>query len=334
MISPSVPWCHRVMMLFFWESALGKTTVFALKGKILKAAIPASIFSPAFHDTSRGTARKLFSSVKNAVVIGGGNTAIDCVRTLVRLGVADVTLVYRRTRNEMPANRVEIEAAEHEGINFVFLAAPVRIVANAKGHIMQLEYLKMELGEPDASGRRRPVPIKGSETLMDIDMLITAIGQGPDTAFAAKEGQRIGELALTRWNTIDHDPEIMQANIPYVFTGGDSATGASLVVEAIGGGRRAARAIHMYLNDEKIGPVTGPFVKSTFLNPYSSRLPGLLKRHGRPCPELPVEERIKSFVEADLVITEADASYEASRCLNCCRICYNKDSAAKDPQAA
>ena len=271
---------------------------------------------------------------RRCVVIGGGNTAIDCVRTLIRLGVEDVTIVYRRTRNEMPANLVEIEAAEHEGVNFVFLAAPVRIVADGKGHIMQLEYLKMELGEPDASGRRRPVPIEGSETLMDVDMLITAIGQGPDTSFAAKEGRRIGELQLTRRNTIDHDPEIMQSNIPYVFTGGDSATGASLVVEAIGGGRRAARAIHRYLNNEEISPVPGSLRKRHIPESIFGHVDGIVKMLRTPMPELPVEERIQSFVEADLVITEKDAVYEAGRCLNCCRICYDKDSETEKNRAA
>ncbi|MBL0712809.1 MAG: FAD-dependent oxidoreductase, partial [Desulfosarcina sp.] len=106
---------------------------------------------------------------KHCVVIGGGNTAIDCVRTLIRLGADEVSIVYRRTRKEMPANMVEIEAAEHEGVQFHFLAAPVKAIGDDNGYVTQLEYLKMELGEPDASGRRRPVPIEGSETLMDID---------------------------------------------------------------------------------------------------------------------------------------------------------------------
>jgi len=121
---------------------------------------------------------------RRAAVIGGGNSAIDCVRTLVRLGAEEVYIVYRRTRKEMPANEVEIVAAEHEGIKFHFLAAPVSVVGDDNGNVTHLEFLKMELGEPDASGRRRPVPIEGSETLMEIDMLITAIGQTPDVSFS------------------------------------------------------------------------------------------------------------------------------------------------------
>jgi NADPH-dependent glutamate synthase beta subunit-like oxidoreductase len=170
---------------------------------------------------------------RKCVVIGGGNTAIDCVRTLVRLGAEEVSIVYRRTRKEMPANEVEIDAAEHEGVKLHFLAAPVRIIGDEQGRVSQLEYLKMKLGEPDTSGRRRPVPIEGSETLMEIDMLITAIGQGPDVSFV-KEDSSLNDLSVTRWNTIDADPEILQSNIPKIFTAGDSYTGASLVIEAIG----------------------------------------------------------------------------------------------------
>ncbi len=143
---------------------------------------------------------------RTAVVIGGGNTAIDCTRNLIRLGVENVYLVYRRTRNEMPANKVEIEAAEHEGVKFLFLSAPVSVKGDEDGHVTHLEYLTMELGEPDASGRRRPVPVEGSETLLETDMIITAIGQAPDVFFTERTQQRLSELKITRWNTIDSDP--------------------------------------------------------------------------------------------------------------------------------
>jgi len=132
---------------------------------------------------------------RNVVVIGGGNTAIDCVRTLVRLGAEKVSIVYRRTRKEMPANEVEIEAAEHEGVGFTFLAAPLRVVGDEKEKITHLEYQKMELGEPDESGRRRPVPVEGSETLLDADMLITAIGQRPDLSFTEKGNLEAGSTS-------------------------------------------------------------------------------------------------------------------------------------------
>jgi formate dehydrogenase beta subunit len=266
---------------------------------------------------------------KKCAVVGGGNTAIDCVRTLVRLGAEEVSIVYRRTRNEMPANMVEIEAAEHEGINFHFLAAPNRVVSNEDATVIGLEYLKMELGEPDASGRRRPIPIEGSETVLDIDMLVTAIGQGPDVSFKEQEaGKRLSELKTTRWDTIDAvDPETLQSSIPYIFTGGDAATGASLVVEGIGGGRRAARSIHQYLSGQPVTPVAGSLFKTNIPGTIFDSVEGIEKKKRTPMPEMPAEERIKCFAEADLVISEEDARHESNRCLSCCRICYNEDAA-------
>ncbi len=264
---------------------------------------------------------------KKCVVIGGGNTAIDCVRTLIRLGADEVSIVYRRTRSEMPANMVEIEAAEHEGVKFQFLAAPVRAVGDDNGRVTHLEYLKMELGEPDASGRRRPVPIEGSETLLEIDMLVTAIGQGPDVSFV-EQGNRTADLNITRWSTIDADPEILQSNIPYVFAAGDAYTGASLVVEAIGGGRRAARAIHNYLTEEPVAAVPNSLRKKHIPESLFKSVEGIQASPRTPMPELPVKERILSFVEADLVISKEDAKRESERCLNCCRLCYNKDQDA------
>ena len=262
---------------------------------------------------------------RRCAVIGGGNTAIDCVRTLVRLGAEEVSIVYRRTRAEMPANAVEIEAAEHEGVKFHFLAAPVRVLGNERKQVTHLEYLKMKLGEPDASGRRRPVPIEGSETLMEVDMVITAIGQGPDLSF--KEENRLSDLQTTRWNTIDSvHPETLQTSIPYVFTGGDAATGASLVVEAIGGGRRAARAIHQYLiNDQTVTPPVNSLFKKHIPESLFDSVDGIVKKPRVKMPEMPVDERIKSFDEVDHVIREEEALAESCRCLNCCRLCFNKD---------
>jgi len=266
---------------------------------------------------------------KRCAVIGGGNTAIDCVRTLVRLGAEEVSIVYRRTRAEMPANKVEIDAAEHEGVNYHFLAAPVRILGDENKRVTHLEYLKMELGEPDASGRRRPVPITGSETLMALDMIICAIGQGPDLTF--KEGMEALEpLQTTRWNTIDAvHPETLQSSIPYIFTGGDAATGASLVIEAIGGGRRAARSIHQFLmnedEDETVTPPEHSLFKKHIPESLFESINGIHVKPRTKMPELPVAERIRTFEEVDLVISEAEAKHESCRCLYCCRLCYNED---------
>jgi RnfABCDGE-type electron transport complex B subunit len=263
---------------------------------------------------------------KKAAVVGGGNSAIDCVRSLIRLGAEEVYIVYRRTRNEMPANELEIVAAEHEGVKFQFLAAPESVKADEEGNVTHLEYLKMELGEPDASGRRRPVPIEGSETLLEIDMLITAIGQRPDVSFTDTE-TRLKDLDVTRWKTIDADPVTLQSNIPYIFTAGDSATGASLVVEAIGGGRRAARSIHQYLTGQEVRPVANSLFKKHMKESIFKSVQGIIKKPRVTMPELPVKERILTMEEVDLVISEKDALRESNRCLSCCITCYDKDAA-------
>ena len=260
-----------------------------------------------------------------AVVIGGGNTAIDCTRNLLRYGAKKVYLAYRRTRKEMPANPVEIEAADEEGVEFIFLTAPKEVVSDDKGHCTHLEYLKMELGEPDASGRRRPVPIEGSETRLQTDMVITAIGQAPDISFVERDQKRLAELKTTRRSTVDADPKTLQTNIPYLFAGGDSATGPALVVTAIGGGRRAARSIHQYVMNEEV--TASPYELGKDLIPESDldHVLGIVKKPRSPMEELPPDERIKSFIEVDQVLTEKQALKESERCLSCGITCYSMD---------
>jgi formate dehydrogenase beta subunit len=262
-----------------------------------------------------------------AAVVGGGNTAVDCARTLLRSGLEKVYMVYRRTRKEMPANEVEIVASEEEGIEFVFLAAPTKVVGDESDKVTQLEYLKMELGEPDASGRRRPEPVEGSETLLNVDMVISAIGQSPDSSFKEQDPtKRMTELELTRWNTIDNDPATLQASIPYIFTAGDSATGPSLVVDAIGGGRRAARSIDLMLQGKAIEPVTDSLQQKRIKESIFSKVDGIKKSPRAKMPEIHVDQRLDSMIEVDLVLPEDAAHKEAERCLNCCRICYNPDT--------
>jgi NADPH-dependent glutamate synthase beta subunit-like oxidoreductase len=259
---------------------------------------------------------------RRAVVIGGGNTAIDCVRTLIRLGAEKVTIVYRRTRSEMPANEVEIEAAEHEGAEFLFLSAPVSVKGDEEGKVIHLEYLRMDLGEPDKSGRRRPVPVVGSETLLETDMVITAIGQSPDFSFTERTQSRLAQLKTTRWSTVDVDPSTLQSNIPYVFAAGDAATGPSLVVEAIGGGRRAARSVHQFLMDDEVTSEPGELAKNLIPETMFEQVPGIERKPRSKMVELPVRERIHSFIEVDQVLTEDEALAESSRCLFCGRTCY------------
>jgi NADPH-dependent glutamate synthase beta subunit-like oxidoreductase len=225
----------------------------------------------------------------------------------------------------MPANEVEIIASEHEGIEFVFLAAPNKVVGNEDNQVTGLEYLKMELGEPDASGRRRPVPVQGSETILDVDMIITAIGQSPLLAFRGK-GDRLDELKITRWKTIEVEPATCQTNVPYIFAAGDAATGPSLVVTAIGGGRKAARSIDLFLTGKPVVSQPEFLLNKHIPGTIFESVEGIVRKKRTEMPELPVEARINNLNEVDLVITEADALYESNRCLNCCRLCYNADS--------
>lgn len=260
-----------------------------------------------------------------AAVIGGGNTAIDCTRNLIRIGAKKVYLVYRRTRKEMPANPVEIEAAEAEGVELMFLSAPVRVIADDQGRVTHLEYLRMELGEPDASGRRRPVPVAGSETLLAADMVIAAIGQNPDLGFAAQAETEIGQMKTTRWKTIDVNPATLQTSLPYVFAAGDAATGPALVVDAIGGGRRAARSIHQFVMGQPVNAEDNELNKRLLSETLFQRVRGIVHQPRAEMVELPVGERIRSFKEVDQTLTEAAARGESERCLYCCLTCYNPD---------
>jgi formate dehydrogenase (NADP+) beta subunit len=262
---------------------------------------------------------------RKVVVVGGGNTAMDACRSALRMGAAEVSLLYRRTRNEMPANAVEIVAAEHEGVRYRFLAAPTRLLGDENGVLRQIEYLTMELGEPDKSGRRRPVPVEGSETLLDVDVVIAAIGQKPLTDWYTDDLKERG-LELTRWNTIVTDSESLQSGIPHIFSGGDIWSGPALLVDAVGTGRRAARSIHRFVRGEDLSFPKGTFVEPTAL-PISGSIPvtGVASRRKVDQPELPVGERIKTFDEVDLVLTREQMKAEAARCLRCGTECYFSD---------
>ena len=194
-----------------------------------------------------------------------------------------------------------------------------------EGNVTHLEYKKMQLGEPDDSGRRRPEPIEGSETLLETDMIIAAIGQSPDVSFTEETKQKLAELNTTRWNTIDVDPRTLQSSIPYIFSAGDSATGPSLVVDAIGGGRRAARSIHQFVTGQEVMVEEGEIANKLIPETLFDHLDGIQKIARAVMVELPAEERIKSFDEVDQVLKEEAALQESRRCLFCGRICYNPD---------
>lgn len=178
------------------------------------------------------------------IVIGGGNSAIDSARTALRLGCEEVNIVYRRSRREMPANPWEVDAAEEEGVKISYLAAPVKILGE-KGKVVGMECTKMRLGKLDASGRRRPVPIEGSEFVVEADLIIPAISQRPDISFLS-EGHG---LEISRWDSFVINERTMATNVPGVFAGGDSVTGPSTVIWAIEAGHRAAKGIVGFLGD-------------------------------------------------------------------------------------
>jgi glutamate synthase (NADPH) small chain len=187
---------------------------------------------------------------RRVVVTGGGNVAMDAARTALRMGAGEVTIVYRRSRAELPARHEEIEHAEQEGVKFHFLATPVKLLGDSDNNLNRVECLEMGLGEPDSSGRPRPVPKPGSEFQIETDVFVIAIGQSPNPVLA----QTTPELKTDKWGRIAVDADTRQTSIPGVFAGGDIIGGAT-VISAMGDGRAAARAIHEYLVQKKSAKV-------------------------------------------------------------------------------
>ncbi|MBC7325507.1 MAG: FAD-dependent oxidoreductase, partial [Moorella sp. (in: Bacteria)] len=184
---------------------------------------------------------------KKVAVLGGGNVAMDAARTALRLGAEESWIVYRRSKNELPARHEEVENAIEEGVKFAFLTSPTRILADENGKVKAMECLKYELGEPDASGRRSPVPIPGSEFIMEVDTVVVAIGQGPNPLVP----RTTKGLDVTKKGNIVADPATGATSKPGVFAGGDVVTGAATVILAMGAGRVAAKSIHQYLMAKK-----------------------------------------------------------------------------------
>lgn len=257
--------------------------------------------------------------IRRVAVIGGGNTAIDAARTSLRLGAEEVMIVYRRTEREMPANPLEIEEARKEGVKFQFLTAPTAVVACAPGRSPgsgsgAVVCQRMELGEPDASGRRRPVPVKGSDFHLEADLIIACIGQSPDLS-GLGEGHG---LKVTKWGTIEADPETGATADPRIFSAGDCVTGAATVVEAIGGARKAAEAMDHFLRHGRI-PVKQPQYVSTkgkLSEIPKEELAHIARKPRARMPMLLPGER-KNFSEVEHGFSEKTARAEASRCLEC-----------------
>lgn len=255
---------------------------------------------------------------KRAAVIGGGNVAIDAARTLIRLGCEDVQLVYRRTRSEMPANVEEVKQAEEEGVRLAFLTVPVEILGS-DGKVKGLKCLRAKLAEPDEKGRRRPIPVEGSDHIIEVDAVVTAIGQRIDRDAL----DSLESLRWTRWGTLMADTITCSTSLQGVFSGGDLVLGPATVVEAIGAGKLAAEGIDRYLRglpQPKMPPVPARRMRVGL-----TELPASPKMSLRR-PEMALlgaERRRITFQQVELGYDENTARQEAKRCLRCdiCKRC-------------
>ncbi len=248
----------------------------------------------------------------SVAIVGGGNAAVDTARTCVRLGSQSVSIVYRRTRSEMPAHFEEIIQMAEEGIHVHQLTIPKRIMGSY-GKIDFLECVMATLGDPDETGRRRPVPIADSEYKMPVGAVISAIGQRPDV----RNYPGLGDLELTKWETIHVRSHNQQTSIDDVFAGGDAVTGPATVVQAIGAGKRAARAIHAFLRDR---PFTLPHIMP---RPRAMVEPVRLNYHEKSfiqrqeIPLIDLDRRMHTFDQVELGLDERSAHEEAKRCMRC-----------------
>jgi heterodisulfide reductase subunit A len=254
------------------------------------------------------------------LVIGGGNSALDAARTALRCGAEAVTIVYRRTRMEMPADPKEVDEAEREGVQLLFLAAPKAVLGSREQGVTGLECLRMRLGPPDATGRPAPEPIPGSEFVLPCDAVIATIGQVPDLASL---GERLG-LETTRWGTLQADELTLETNVPGVLVGGDCATGPNVVVNAMYAGKKAAISIDRYLNGQDLR--AGREREGPFRSEYTVDTAGVLTQKLIPMPALDPALRRTLFDEVHTGYAPELARAEAQRCLNCgiccdCQVC-------------
>ncbi|NQV07555.1 FAD-dependent oxidoreductase, partial [bacterium] len=268
-------------------------------------------------------------------VIGGGNCGIDVARTVLREGAKEVTVIYRRTRVEMPCEEHEAIDAEAEGIRILFLKAPVEVLG-PQGKVTGLRCVEMELGEPDDTGRARPVPVEGSEHDLEFDMILAAIGQQADLAYVETD-KGLDAMSLSPWETLDVDAETFATNIDGVFAGGDAVSGPATVVAAMGSGKRAAEAIDKHLRGMPLGdfethmvPAVIPHVEGR-PHRYARRYAEMEKVPRTEMPKLASADRTASWDEVELGFTEEQAIAEAKRCLHCgiCVDCYECVDACK-----
>jgi formate dehydrogenase major subunit len=263
---------------------------------------------------------------KRIAVVGGGNTAMDCCRTSIRCGSTDVTVVYRRTEQEMPANPIEIHESKLEGVKYRFLTAPVKVNKDEQGRLKSMTVIEMELGEPDASGRRRPVPKEGSEQDIEFDYILAAIGQKTDINFLDDINQHAkgGMLKPNKYGDIDADPKTLQTGVPSIFAAGDGVTGPATIIEAIAQAKIASRSCHQYLMGEEIAEPKKEFLslKDNFRKQEKSEYTARYQNQVRH--EMPVMEANArlNFHEVELGYSEEQALEETSRCLECGCVAY------------
>lgn len=258
----------------------------------------------------------------NVVVIGGGNTAIDCARTALRKGAGSVKLIYRRTREEMPAQSYEVEEALREGVEMLFLMAPNKIVSN--GGRKTLHCMEMKLGEPDRSGRRRPVPVEGSDILLEADTIIGAIGQSTNTQFLYNDLP----VKLNKWGDIEINGHTLQTSEIKIFAGGDCVTGPATVIQAVAAGRHAAEAMNSFLMKGYVHEEGSDYScsRGSLEDLPKWEFEEMPKVNRAKMPELSISQRKNNFNEVELGYTEEMAKEEARRCLKCgCKERYSCD---------
>jgi formate dehydrogenase major subunit len=268
------------------------------------------------------TGQRYDFSGKTIAVIGGGNTAMDCCRTSIRCNAKKVYVIYRRTEKEMPANPIEIHESKLEGVEYLFLTLPNKVNKDAEGKLKSITCIKMELGEPDASGRRRPVPVDGSEFTIDVDYALAAIGQKTDVNFIddINAFAENGNLQINKWGDIDAKKETLQTGIPSVFAAGDGVTGPATIIEAIAQARVASLSAHQFLLNQPLIPSQKPFTSKR--DSFKKQVPqDYIDRFGRQqreeMPTLPPDQRF-NFNEVELGYeSEAIAYKETQRCLEC-----------------
>jgi len=261
---------------------------------------------------------------RRVVVVGGGNVAIDAARVAKRLGAENVTVVYRRSEQEMPAYPEEIKGAKEEGVEFSFLTAPASIQSQ-DGKVAGFKCIRTELGPPDASGRRRPVPIEGSEFVIACDAVIPAIGQKIDVSWTEKEP----DLKLTKRDTFDVNPHTFQTSIPDVFAAGDMVTGPATVIEAISAGHKAVAAIDRFFRGEDLAQYAQELAAEETPGTDWQEIPKNIERVPRVAPiHLDPAQRTQNFSEVDRNFSENEAKKEAARCVDCggcceCKLCVS-----------